>query len=287
MHRGFVVSSFALIFGMAAGTSLAWPDSPAPVGQSPTDALAADLHVHAFLSDGVLSPFGLWWLAKRRGLDVIAITNHNGVTGGKIGARISKVLGPPLIIPGQEVTLAQLHILAIGISSTISTKLSPRAVMAEIHRQGGVAILAHPRDRAIQLLIAESAAPDGIERRNRDDDPDASALDRIREQAHEGPIFRAANSDYHWLSSLGYQRNLIFADSASTRAVIMALRQRRVVAVDSSGLWYGDRSFVARAPSTKMRSPSSCAVATSRDALTRLCAWLGVFGVFAFRARRA
>ena len=39
--------------------------------------LSADLHVHSFPGDGALPPWALASEARRRGLDIIALTNHN------------------------------------------------------------------------------------------------------------------------------------------------------------------------------------------------------------------
>src|SRR5918993_514770 len=39
--------------------------------------LQADFHVHAALGDGGVAPWELRREAERRGLDVIAVTNHN------------------------------------------------------------------------------------------------------------------------------------------------------------------------------------------------------------------
>jgi hypothetical protein len=234
----------------------------------------------------MLTPFGIWWLAQLRGLGAVAITNHNGVFGGKWGSWVSTVLGPPLIVVGQEVTAPDFHMLAVGISKTIPTTLGPREVIAEIHAQGGVAILAHPNERSIARLTRDGARPDGIELKSRRFDSLALALDSIGVPGHSPP-FRAGDSDYHWLSSLGYRRSLIFTDSLSARAIVDALARGRVIAVDANGGLHGRDELIDSLPNGARPRDFDYTASGTFDALSRVVGWLGMVGVVTVRRRNA
>jgi len=63
----------------------------------------AELHLHTTESDGSQSPERAVKEAVRRGLSALAVTDHNTFRGSSLAMRISKLLGGPLIIPGNEV----------------------------------------------------------------------------------------------------------------------------------------------------------------------------------------
>ncbi len=113
-----------------------------------------DLHVHSyFSSDAASSPEALITAAKLRGLDGIAITDHNSCRSaeycrdqGLANADGTAVDGF-LVVPGVEVSTADGHLLCIG--ATLPEMIGVPAVEVEraIHAAGGVAIPAHPFDR--------------------------------------------------------------------------------------------------------------------------------------------
>ncbi len=110
-----------------------------------------DLHLHTTFSiDGVHSPRTMVLAAKRAGLDGLAITDHNSVNGWKEAVKAGKELGV-LVIKGEEVSVYKdgqpaVHVLGLFLSKAIKSKTMPE-VAEEIHRQGGLAVAAHPLDR--------------------------------------------------------------------------------------------------------------------------------------------
>ncbi len=73
-----------------------------------------DLHTHSTASDGELSPAELVQLALERGLDVIALTDHDSVAG--LDAALQAAQGTRLeVIPGVELSAdvpqAEVHVL--------------------------------------------------------------------------------------------------------------------------------------------------------------------------------
>ena len=81
--------------------------------------MLADLHTHSSASDGQYSPRELVSLAKERGLDVLAITDHDTVNGLAEGIQTGTELGLTVIL-GVELGAKEyraLHILGYNISS--------------------------------------------------------------------------------------------------------------------------------------------------------------------------
>ena len=105
----------------------------------------ADLHIHTRHSDGVDSASDVLDWAERIGLDVIAITDHDGIDGALVAAAVRRLRrGGPDVIVGEEVSSRDGHILALFIEKLIPPDLSAEDTVGAIHEQGGLAIAAHP-----------------------------------------------------------------------------------------------------------------------------------------------
>lgn len=78
----------------------------------------ADLHTHSTASDGQHSPTELVGLAKEKGIEVLALTDHDTIDGIAKAEHLGKALGVR-IIPGVELGAQEhknLHILGYGFS---------------------------------------------------------------------------------------------------------------------------------------------------------------------------
>jgi predicted metal-dependent phosphoesterase TrpH len=80
--------------------------------------MKADLHVHSTASDGTLSPTELVALALRRGVDVLAIADHDSVSG--LAEALAASADTPLVlIPAVELSAAEdgydVHVLAYHV----------------------------------------------------------------------------------------------------------------------------------------------------------------------------
>ena len=73
-----------------------------------------DFHIHSTESDGELKPGEIVLLAKKRKLDIIALTDHNTVSGNKQAIKVGKIHGIK-VIPGIELSTRfkgkKVHIL--------------------------------------------------------------------------------------------------------------------------------------------------------------------------------
>lgn len=83
-----------------------------------------DLHCHSTYSDGVLAPAAVVARAAARGVDVLALTDHDEVGGlaeakeAAVDAGITFVCGSELSVSWDEITL---HVIALGIDPVDST----------------------------------------------------------------------------------------------------------------------------------------------------------------------
>lgn len=120
----------------------------------------ADLHVHTTASDGSDSPHAVYQTAARRGLDVIAVTDHDTLLGGLIAADVARrAEAPPCVIVGEEVSSSQGHIIGLFLRELVRPGMNAADTIRAIHAQGGVAIAPHPFWRT---LAAETARPHGV-----------------------------------------------------------------------------------------------------------------------------
>jgi len=131
------------------------PAPPAPRDRPPRRALparvrvpgrrwlAGDLHTHTVHSDGVLTVSELAVLAVGRGLDFLAVTDHNTVSHHAELAAASRRYGITLL-PGQEVTTDGGHAGALGDVGWIDFREEPDAWLDATEAAGGLLSVNHP-----------------------------------------------------------------------------------------------------------------------------------------------
>ena len=106
--------------------------------------LKMDSHIHSEYSPDSHSKIDdILKVAKRKNIDIIAISDHNTVDG------TSEVLKKTrntdiLAIPSIEISSTQGHILGFGCEENIPQGLSPQETIDKIHDLGGIAIIPHP-----------------------------------------------------------------------------------------------------------------------------------------------
>ncbi|HEX3714128.1 MAG TPA: CehA/McbA family metallohydrolase [Trebonia sp.] len=136
----------------AAGRMPAAPLPPAPKGRPQRRALpapdgltwlAGDLHAHTVHSDGVLSVAELAVYAAERGLDFVAVTDHNTVSHHASLAQLSARYGVTLL-PGQEVTTDWGHAGVLGDTGWIDFRTPAASWLAAAEAGGGLMSVNHP-----------------------------------------------------------------------------------------------------------------------------------------------
>lgn len=104
----------------------------------------ADLHTHTNYSyDGTASVRAVLKAAKNAGLDLIAITDHDCITGALEALELDREIGIT-VIPGVEVTTAEGDLLALNIRKLVPAQHSLIDTVHMVADQGGFCIAAHP-----------------------------------------------------------------------------------------------------------------------------------------------
>ena len=267
-----------LLAGLAAGTLSDFAPVRPPLYLGGYRVLAADFHLHPFpLSASTLTPWDLMWDAQHQGLDAVAIAGQNEAWSGPAARWVANQLGGPTVLASEEIHGPAYHMIAAGIHSTISWRLSARDAIDEIHRQGGVAIAAHPTagswpafdSRAMQVLDAaeiwQPAAFGG-----------GSGGAEMRAFYTRKPLAYIASSDWHGLGPPGLCRTWVFVHLNTEAEVLQAILERRTVVFDGSR-YFGDPALIALASADGRLRHSP---APSRWALvSRVMAFLGLAGL--------
>ena len=103
-----------------------------------------DLHSHTLWSKDCITEFDtIARLCRQRGVDRIAITDHNTAEG----AFALQKIAPELVIAGEEIMTTQGEILAYFVRASIPAGLTPEETIKRLRDQGAVISVSHPFDR--------------------------------------------------------------------------------------------------------------------------------------------
>ena len=103
-----------------------------------------DLHIHSRYSpDGVLDPEKIVRIATKRGLNGIAITDHNTIKGGIEAKKYENE--DFKVIVGSEISTDRGEIIGLFLSEEVKSK-DVQDVISEIKDQNGIIIIPHPFD---------------------------------------------------------------------------------------------------------------------------------------------
>lgn len=104
-----------------------------------------DMHCHSYYSfDAFSSPKDLIKSALKKGLDGIALCDHDTAAGWEEAEKAAKELNA-VFIKGEEIKTNKGDILGLFLNKEINGKgKDPFWVIGEIKKQGGVAIIPHP-----------------------------------------------------------------------------------------------------------------------------------------------
>src|SRR3989338_8422277 len=109
-----------------------------------------ELHSHTHFSkaikvvqDGIETPEDMVKTAARKGLDAIAITDHNVVRGAEEAQKYGKKYGID-VIKGEEIKTMDGDVLALNIQERILPYRSVDETVDMIREQGGIAVAVHP-----------------------------------------------------------------------------------------------------------------------------------------------
>jgi predicted metal-dependent phosphoesterase TrpH len=175
-----------------------------------------DLHNHTRWSfDCSMDPAKVVRLARARGIDAIAITDHDEIEGAREARKAAA--GDLLVILGEEIDTAAGDLLGLFLQEKIVER-DPLAAIRAIHDQGGLAVLAHPFTKTASVDEAVARALDGCEGFNARHAEarsyeGAEGEPRVASFARTYDLSLTAGSDAHFYRELARARTVV---SAST-----------------------------------------------------------------------
>lgn len=102
-----------------------------------------DFHIHTLYSfDSAIEPKKAIKVARKKGLNGIAITDHNTIKGG-VSITKQNRRKDFFVITGSEIKTEQCEIIGLFLSREIRSK-DMLDVVEEVRAQGGITVLAHP-----------------------------------------------------------------------------------------------------------------------------------------------
>lgn len=184
--------------------------------------LKIDLHVHTIYSpDALITPKDLIFYAKKRGLDGVAITDHDRIDGALKIAKETDFL----IVPGMEISSLNGHIIGLNVNELVPPKLSVDETLDRIHEAGGIAVACHPITFFKESLKGHiSPRFDAVEVINSSAFPFNYSVKHTQEIASRLGIARVAGSDAHYGPEIGYAYTLVNAESKIDE-IVTAIRK--------------------------------------------------------------
>jgi predicted metal-dependent phosphoesterase TrpH len=125
--------------------------------------LHADYHSHSHYSrDSVINPEMFIENCLRKGIDCVAVTDHNEIEGAFVIEKLAreKADGKLKVVIGEEVKTLEGEIIGLFLKEFVPRNLTPEDTVRAIHDQGGVAVVPHPYDIFRRSVIK----PDALER---------------------------------------------------------------------------------------------------------------------------
>ena len=186
--------------------------------------LKIDLHVHTWYSDSTGSVKAVLEVARRKGLDGIAITDHDTLRGAY---EALERRGRLIVIPGEEVKTAQGEILALGVKRLIPKNLSITEAIWRTHTQGGLVVIPHPTVPLLGRLREKNLKDlpiDGLEVFSAIAPLGGYFLKRNLELARRLRVSITAGSDSHFPETVGDAYTNVCSESPVLKDVLRAIK---------------------------------------------------------------
>jgi predicted metal-dependent phosphoesterase TrpH len=168
--------------------------------------MKVDFHVHTCYSgDSLTSLEEVIEACRRRGLDKVAITDHNTMAG----ALALLEMAPDLVIVGEEIKTDVGEIIAYFLKEEVPRGLPVQEAIARVREQGGVVGVPHPLDRLrreamglthLLTIIEQVDALEAFNARTTFPSDNRRVLDLARERG----LLVTAGSDAHIAWEIGH-----------------------------------------------------------------------------------
>lgn len=203
--------------------------------------LLGALHIHSTWSDGEFTLAELRELLIAAGCRFACVTDHaDGFDDLRLAAyrRACEQLSDSrfAFIPGLEYSCVQrMHIIGYGITVLLDSN-DPETVIRGIRRNGGLAVIAHPRNEAFPWIADFEALPDGIEVWNSKYDgqyaPRTATFALLYQLQTRRPEMRAFYGiDLHWRKQFRSLFVEVACETVDPNAILKALRRGEYVGV--------------------------------------------------------
>jgi predicted metal-dependent phosphoesterase TrpH len=207
--------------------------------------LKIDMHVHTCYSvDSLITPEDLVFYAKKRGLNGVAITDHDRLDGALKIAEETDFL----IIPGIEITSLDGHIVGLNVKEPVSRGLSAVETVDRIHDAGGIAVACHPIGLFKGSLGKHTNSSfDAVEVINSSAIPFSHAIKQSMKIASRLGKPSVAGSDAHYAPEIGCAYTVVNAEPNVNelikaissglcqpfgRSIPLTIRLKRIVAIN-------------------------------------------------------
>jgi len=184
--------------------------------------IKVDLHVHTLYSpDSLITPQQLVYYARKRGLDGVAVTDHDRIDGALKIARETDFF----VIPGVEVSSLNGHIVALNVRELIPKGLGADETTERIHDAGGIAVASHPANfLKISLGKYTSRKFDAVETINASAIPFRYSTKNSQKIASRLGLARVGGSDAHYGPEIASAYTLVNSKVDSEK-VVEAIRK--------------------------------------------------------------
>jgi len=194
--------------------------------------LKIDLHVHTCYSrDASITLKQVVYFAKKRGLDGVAVTDHNTVKGAlKLKTR------EILVVPGIEISTLEGHLLGINVTTQIPAKLGIEEAIRTIHEAGGIAVAPHPSAFYKSPPSRQVRSYDAVEVMNASSVPFSVFTYFSRRFAEELGVPQTGGSDSHYAPEIGSAYTVVEAE-ADVDEIVCAIKKGAAFPMGSGVPW--------------------------------------------------
>jgi len=124
--------------------------------------LAGDLHSHTVHSDGVMTVPELARFAAGRGMEFLAVTDHNTISH-HAELRVAGAAHGITLVPGQEVTTETGHANAFGAIGWVDFRQAPDDWLVAVEAAGGLLSVNHPYGGQVSWVAPMKRRPQLLE----------------------------------------------------------------------------------------------------------------------------
>jgi len=189
--------------------------------------LMIDMHVHTNYSDSNGTIEEIIKTAKEKGLNGIAITDHDTLEGAKVAMNMQDDV---IVIPGEEIKTKNGEILALGIHEAIPEDLPIEEAIDIVHLQEGLVYIPHPTVPFFGRLKETDLRGlniDGLEVFSAISPFGDHYATKNMAIARRLGLSTIAGSDSHFSETVGDAYTIIDAKDAKLRSILEALRLGR------------------------------------------------------------